>query len=194
MIDWEEQWRLFAPNFYDGCAHIPLSNGEEIRLKPGEGFGDLSHPTTQLMLKLMSSRVQNKIVVDIGCGSGILSIAAAKLGAKKVYGIDIDPQALAHAKKNCEFNHCHKRVFIRKTLPAEVFHTPTVILMNMIMNEQKCAWKSNQQLHSECIIASGILTEQKQAYLELVKSWGWPRPEKICTKSGWLGFLFFEMS
>ena len=72
-----------------------------IRLNPGLGFGTGSHPTTALCLKwLASQEVSNKIVVDYGCGSGILALAARALGAKEVWAVDHDPQALM-ATREC---------------------------------------------------------------------------------------------
>ncbi len=95
---WTQQWELFAPNFKNGKAHIETPGGT-IRLFPGPGFGDFSHPTTRLTLHLMRPYVKNESVIDIGCGSGILSFGAAAMGAKSVYGYDIDEEAVAHAKK-----------------------------------------------------------------------------------------------
>ena len=100
---WEKQWELFAPNFKNGKAHIdltPYGCPEILQLYPGPGFGDLSHPTTRIVLELMQPYIQNHAVLDIGCGSGILSLAAAAMGASEVYGYDIDPEAVEHAKKN----------------------------------------------------------------------------------------------
>ena len=82
-VNWEEQWALFAESSFDGKAHIDLSQfggASTLLLLPGPGFGDLSHPTTYLMLKMMQNRVQNLPVLDIGTGSGILALAALSLG------------------------------------------------------------------------------------------------------------------
>src|SRR3990172_3771542 len=77
-INWMEQWEQFAPNFHDGYAHIDLSRfGAEtpVRLKPGPGFGDLSHPTTRIMLELVGKRLKKRPLIDIGSGSGILTLS-----------------------------------------------------------------------------------------------------------------------
>ncbi|MGE5161556.1 MAG: 50S ribosomal protein L11 methyltransferase [Betaproteobacteria bacterium] len=76
-----------------------------VRLDPGVAFGTGTHPTTRLCLRWLDSNLRpGASVLDYGCGSGILAIAAAKLGASHVVGIDIDPQALQAARANSEAN------------------------------------------------------------------------------------------
>ena len=131
MIDWENQWELHAPNFSKGVANVHLQEygGPHLsfQMVPGPGFGDLSHPTTQLMLYLMPPKILSP-VLDIGCGSGVLSIAAKMRGAPSVIGIDIDPNALMHAQNNAQLNGVTCR--FEKALSA-VPENP-LILMNMI--------------------------------------------------------------
>lgn len=179
-IDWEAQWQAHGLNFFDGHVHVDLSQWSEthqiLRLKPGPGFGDLSHPTTRLILQLMGKYVKGHPVVDIGCGSGVLTLAALAMGASVAYGIDIDPEALKHSKENAEFNGLDQCRF----LEASQFHwkdfsKPVVILMNMISSEQKVAWASLPSLHSVsgfCLI-SGIRQEEKASYLTHVNHMGW---------------------
>ena len=72
---WDQQWELFAPQFKEGKAHIDLTDYgvcKTLQLYPGPGFGDLSHPTTRLVLQLMKPHLQQRLAIDIGCGSGIL--------------------------------------------------------------------------------------------------------------------------
>ncbi len=76
-----------------------------IRIDPGMAFGTGTHPTTQLCLQLLEDWLPaGEPIIDIGCGSGILSIAALKLGARAALGVDIDAEALANARKNAEAN------------------------------------------------------------------------------------------
>ena len=78
-----------------------------IRLDPGLAFGTGSHPTTRLCLRwLDSSQLKGRSVLDYGCGSGILAIAAAKLGARQVHATDIDPQASIATRDNALANEC----------------------------------------------------------------------------------------
>jgi ribosomal protein L11 methyltransferase len=178
---WEQQWELFAPDFRDGKAHIDLSPfgcKTVLQLLPGPGFGDLSHPTTRLMLKLMQPHVKGKTVIDIGCGSGILSVAAEAMGAKKVYGYDIDPDAVAHSRKNS------KTVTFSEKPPEEI-EPDTIFLMNMISSEQEQAWKLiRPRVRGGILITSGILEKDKENYLN-------NRPfMKMAQEEAWVGFVF----
>ena len=111
--DWEREWmdnfhpikfgeRLWVcPSWRD----IPDPGAVNVMLDPGLAFGTGTHPTTALCMQWLDATIKpEQTVVDFGCGSGILGIAALKLGAKRVIGVDIDPQAieasLANAKRN----------------------------------------------------------------------------------------------
>jgi ribosomal protein L11 methyltransferase len=83
----------------------PDPSAVNLRLDPGLAFGTGTHPTTALCLQWLDGLdLIDKTVVDFGCGSGILAIAALKLGAKRVIGIDIDPQAIQASHANAERN------------------------------------------------------------------------------------------
>ncbi len=111
--DWEREWmenfhpmkfgeRLWiCPSWRD----IPEPDAVNVMLDPGLAFGTGTHPTTALCLEWLEGLdLSGKTVIDFGCGSGILAIAAIKLGAEKVIGIDIDPQALQASRDNAERN------------------------------------------------------------------------------------------
>ncbi len=111
--DWEREWmenfhpmkfgeRLWiCPSWRD----IPEPDAVNVMLDPGLAFGTGTHPTTALCLEWLERLdLSGKTVIDFGCGSGILAIAAIKLGAEKVIGIDIDPQALQASRDNAERN------------------------------------------------------------------------------------------
>ncbi|MBP9841141.1 MAG: 50S ribosomal protein L11 methyltransferase [Simkaniaceae bacterium] len=154
-IDWKKQWKFHAPNFKNGYAHLHPRECSPFRLLPGPGFGDNSHPTTQLMLQLMPDLVKGKHVIDIGCGSGILSIAAAKMGALSVHGVDIDPLALTHARKNAELNNL--------TISFSTHYNPShdaIYLMNMIPLEQREAVRTLTPSLGSLWLISGILSSQ----------------------------------
>jgi len=83
----------------------PQADAVNILLDPGLAFGTGTHPTTSLCLQWLDGQdLSGKQVLDYGCGSGILAIAAAKLGAEKITAIDIDPQALQATRDNAERN------------------------------------------------------------------------------------------
>ncbi len=119
--DWEREWmdnfhpirfgqRLWVcPSWRD----IPEPDAVNIMLDPGMAFGTGTHPTTALCLEwLDSAEVTGKTVVDFGCGSGILAIAALLLGAKQAIGTDIDQQALIASTANAERNGVAERLAV----------------------------------------------------------------------------------
>ncbi len=185
MINWEEQWASFAEGYKDGKAHIDLSKyggTATLQLLPGPGFGDLSHPTTALMLKLMQAKVKDQSILDIGCGSGILTLAALLLGARVAVGVDIDSDAILHAQKNQKLNNL--KALFTLSLPKKKFD---IALMNMISSEQQVVMK--QPIEADLWITSGMLVKQREEYLELTKSWGWTLLEEA-TQEEWMGMIF----
>ncbi|OED85799.1 50S ribosomal protein L11 methyltransferase [Vibrio breoganii] len=111
--DWEREWMdNFHPMKFGerlwvcpSWREIPEPDAVNVMLDPGLAFGTGTHPTTSLCLEWLEGLdLEGKTVIDFGCGSGILAIAAIKLGAKKVVGIDIDPQAIIASKANAERN------------------------------------------------------------------------------------------
>jgi ribosomal protein L11 methyltransferase len=100
-----------------------------IRLDPGLAFGTGTHPTTALCLDwLDGADLAGKSVLDYGCGSGILAIAAAKLGAKRVWAVDIDPQALLASDDNASENEVEDRIELFH--PAEL---PTSLRVDVLL-------------------------------------------------------------
>ncbi len=190
---WEKQWELFAPNFKDGKAHIdltPYGCSETLQLYPGPGFGDLSHPTTRIVLTLMRPYIKDHPVLDIGCGSGILSLAAAAMGASQVDGYDIDPEAVEHAKKNATLSLFQKKIHFSTKPPEKI---PSVLLMNMISSEQAVAWSviEDRIPSSAVLITSGILEENADEYLEWRTRQGWKEIKKL-TEKDWTGFVLSQ--
>lgn len=192
---WEKQWELFAPNFKNGKAHIdltPYGCPETLQLYPGPGFGDFSHPTTRLVLRLMQPYVKGHSVLDIGCGSGILSLAAAAMGASSVYGYDIDPSSIQHAQKNLKLSPHAKNITFSENPPRKIL-PGTVLLMNMISSEQEQAWSSiaDRIPASVLLIASGVLKEYEEDYLAWRKEQDF-RMTRTLTEDKWCGYIFLR--
>jgi len=108
-----------------------------VRLDPGLAFGTGSHPSTRLVLAWLARQLApGSSVLDYGCGSGILAIAAAKLGAARADGVDVDPQALATAADNARINGVALRTFPPERLPpgtydvvvANILSQPLIVL------------------------------------------------------------------
>lgn len=91
----------------------PDPKAVNLKLDPGLAFGTGNHASTYLCLQwLAKTDLKDKVVIDYGCGSGILAVAALLLGAKKVYATDIDPQAVLATKQNAELNEVLDRLYV----------------------------------------------------------------------------------
>lgn len=117
----------------DTKGRIPL------RIDPSMAFGTGTHPTTQLCLVLLEKyQKSGNEVLDVGCGSGILSIAAVKLGAHKAYGVDIDPLSVKASYENAELNEVTDKVLFKLGSVAEVLgddcipHNTPLVLANIL--------------------------------------------------------------
>lgn len=113
------------------CAP-PNQDAVNVVLDPGVAFGTGSHPTTRLCLAWLRERVRpGCTVLDYGCGSGILAIAAARLGAARVTGVDIDPQALRASARNAAQNGVHASFVHVDQFPEERFD---IVVANILAN------------------------------------------------------------
>lgn len=103
-------------------------------LDPGFAFGTGEHPTTKMCLEwLCAHPPQGQVMLDYGCGSGILGLAGLKLGASKAYGLDIDPQACEASRENAALNHYQQEFSIHQR-PAELPAAFDLIIANIVMN------------------------------------------------------------
>lgn len=142
--EWADQWKRYyhvtpisnrltiVPSWEE---YIPTGDEQIIRLDPGMAFGTGTHPTTVLILKLMEEYLKaGDRVIDVGCGSGILSIAAAKLGASSVSALDLDPVAVQVTEENCELNDVDQTVEVRQNnlLQGIRVDTPQMIVSNIL--------------------------------------------------------------
>ncbi|WP_419147017.1 50S ribosomal protein L11 methyltransferase [Pseudoalteromonas 'SMAR'] len=175
--DWEREWmdnfhpikfgeRLWiCPSWRD----IPDPDAVNVLLDPGLAFGTGTHATTALCLQWLEQQdLSGKTVVDFGCGSGILGIAAIKLGAERVIGIDIDPQALLASRDNAERNGVAEQleVYLPENQPQ---FTADIVVANILAQPLR-------ELHQVIlgflgehgkIAMSGILAEQAQSVADV---------------------------
>ncbi len=125
---WERAWMAdFKPMNFGGklwvvpsYAEPPEPDAVNLRLDPGLAFGSGTHNTTALCLRwLAETDLQGKTVVDFGCGSGVLAVAALLLGAKQAIGTDIDPQAITASQDNAEANNVaeHLALYLPEKMP-----------------------------------------------------------------------------
>ena len=131
-----------------------------LELDPGLAFGTGSHPTTRLCMEWLEQNAPvNKTVMDYGCGSGILAIVAKKLGAGKVEGVDIDPQAIVSAEFNATRNQCA----IEFSLPNKISNdTYDVVVANILSNPLKlmAPMLANKVVPGGMLVLSGVLARQ----------------------------------
>ena len=139
-----------------------------IIIEPGSGFGTGSHPTTQLCLKWINKNIEsNSTMLDYGCGSGILSISANKLGYLDVTGIDNDKQALLNAERNLSLNSAKVNFFHSENYNYEKQYDVTIanILLNSIIKLKDKLISSLKP--NGTLILSGILEEQGSKLIEV---------------------------
>ena len=189
--NWMEAWKQHYNPILIGKSLVivpawmesPEPDRIAIKIDPGMAFGTGTHPTTQLCLELMEEYFEKllvvnrqlSIVIDVGCGSGILSIAAIKLGAARALGVDIDPGSIVNARENAATNQVGdelildvgslqeildgKFAFSKASLVVANILAPVIIrlfdagLVDLIENDG-------------AVVLSGILQEQAQSVIE----------------------------
>jgi ribosomal protein L11 methyltransferase len=156
-----------VPTWHDA----PNPKALNIILDPGLAFGTGSHPTTHLCLAWLVNEIKPQHeVLDYGCGSGILAIAAKKLGAKEVVGVDIDAQAIIASQFNAEQNHVEADFYMATHYPekpadvvvANILSSALMVLAPALAR----ACKTNGR-----IALSGILREQAEQVSAIYAEW-----------------------
>ena len=151
--------------------HEPPAQAEQvIRLDPGLAFGTGTHPTTRMCLRwLATRRLDGQRVLDYGCGSGILAIGAAKVGAGEIVAVDIDPAAVESTRLNASNNH----VTLMPGLPDVAQGSFQVVLANILATPLKvlapllCA-RVGAGGH---LVLAGILSRQRDELIEAYAPW-----------------------
>lgn len=159
-----------------------------IEIDPGMAFGTGTHATTSLCLKLLEKHLKKgDAVLDVGCGSGILAIASALLGAEKTLGIEIDPIAVAISKENVDLNKLVQKIEIQEgDLTKGIDFKGDMVVANLmadlvIMLSEDVA----KHLKQEGIyISSGILIEKQAQVVEKISRSGFEIIE-ILEQDGW---------
>jgi len=173
---WERAWMEYYHPMKFGKSLWVCPTGQEkieegcvcMTLDPGLAFGTGTHPTTALCLEWLANHdITDQIVIDYGCGSGILAVAAVLLGAKEVHAIDIDPQAMIATQANAEKNKVQEK--IKCNLPEEfVAFQADIVLANILANTL-CDLAEPLSLLLKPkgnLVLSGILNEQADSVIE----------------------------
>ena len=166
-----------------------------IKINPGMAFGTGTHPSTQLCLALMEKVIQGRetagalTCIDVGCGSGILSIAALRLGATEVLGVDIDPDSVRNARENAAANGIGSALALEVGSVEEILHgkfTPrrasmvTVNILAPVIVRLISAGLAELVEMKGIAILGGILQEQAGGVIEAAEAAGlrlWERQE-----------------
>ncbi len=164
----------------------PQPSGAAVQLDPGLAFGTGNHATTALCLEWLAGQVlEGKQIIDYGCGSGILAIAALKLGAKRVWAVDYDSQALTAAMENAKRNQA--AAMVETLLPEQLpMLQVDVLLANILANpliELASRFASLVAAEGQLVL-SGILPEQSEQVQQAYQPWfkDWARAES----EGWV--------
>jgi ribosomal protein L11 methyltransferase len=162
---------------------IPDPDAVNIILDPGLAFGTGTHPTTRLCLAWLDGRPQApKSLIDYGCGSGIIAIAAAKLGAGRVVGVDIDPQAIMTSRENAARNKVmvdfwdadQAKPAATEVVVANILANPLQVLAPLL---------AELTLPGGDIALSGILVPQAEQVMAIYERWYTMNP--IVEDEGW---------
>jgi|YNPMSStandDraft_2_1061718.scaffolds.fasta_scaffold10841_2 ribosomal protein L11 methyltransferase len=175
--NWNEQWEksfepiiideklLIKAPFHTNTLKYPL----EITIQPQMSFGTGHHPTTQLIASyLLKKNIENKVVADAGCGTGVLSVLVEKLGAKKIIAFDIEENAVNSAKENIKNNNCFKIEVFKGTIRSVLLENVDIIIANINRNvllEEMPLYFSKIMDGGELII-SGFIQKDVQIILD----------------------------
>jgi ribosomal protein L11 methyltransferase len=201
--DWGENWKRFFKPVQVTPKFVVKPPWSKIRLKrrqipiditPGMAFGTGTHATTILCIRALEERLKKKglSVLDVGTGSGILSIIAAKLGAKEVWGIDIDGVAAENARENVEKNHVSDIVRIRKGSLGDLERKFDIVVANIDLKSLRRMKKPllRHLKNKGFLILSGILEGEKEKLHEYYLETGLLRWIKETQEGEWVCLTF----
>lgn len=160
-----------VPAWAESGAVADASGAIHIQLDPGLAFGTGSHPTTHLCLEWLESNLQTgHSVLDYGCGSGILAIAAKLLGAGSTVGVDIDEQAVRATEYNATVNHSDLRASLPAGLAEGQFQ---VVVANILSNPLKvlAPMLANRVAPGGYLVLSGVLERQAEEVAQAYAPW-----------------------
>jgi len=169
---WRDVWlQHLAPIEVAGfCIHPPWSTPFQtvrgaLSIDPGQAFGSGHHPTTKLAIEALSQVVQpGDSVLDIGCGTGVLAIVAAALGATDVVGIDIEPGIVELARSNAEANNV-EAAFVTQRL-ATIDRGFDVVVANVTIGTQRALLADADARWRRALILTGLLADQGNELFE----------------------------
>ncbi len=202
--DWSVNWkRHWKQQFYGKRLSVcpswiePAEADERIILQidPGMAFGTGTHETTSLLLEWLDELgdLSGQNVLDAGCGTGILAIAALKLGAAFALGYDNDPDAIVVARENAEVNNCQLAAHFKVSDPASATDGATFDLVLANIQRSVIVDFFPSLLRSVAsdrpLLVSGILAEEEAIMVKLAEEYGLPAPE-IRRQREWIALCY----
>lgn len=201
--DWSETWKRFFKPVQVTSRFVVRPSWSKVRLKkrqiaiaitPGMAFGTGTHATTILSIQALEERLPKRgfSVLDVGTGSGILSIIASKLGAKEVWGIDIDGVAVKNARENLELNRVSNNVKIRKGSIGVLQKKFDVIIANIDFKSLRRMRGSllGHLKNKGFLLLSGILEEDEKRLREHYLETGRCQWIHVARREGWICLTF----
>ncbi|MFA6940169.1 MAG: 50S ribosomal protein L11 methyltransferase [Clostridiaceae bacterium] len=183
--DWANNWKKYYKTTKIGekivvvpmwKSYTPKGGEAVIKMDPGMAFGTGTHETTRMCVKALERHVKNNSeVFDIGTGSGILSIAASKLGAKKVTAVDLDKVAVDAARDNVSFNNINNVEVLNGNLMDLVKGKADIVVANIIADIIMLLAKDVKSYLKDdgVFISSGIIKDRKDDVIEKLKIEGY---------------------
>ena len=155
---------------YEKKGQTPLL----VVIKPSMGFGTGHHVTTRLMLKaLQALPVEDRTVLDIGCGSGVLAIAAVRLGARSAVGIDVDADAIANATENVDLNNVRELVRLEHADFEEISSPAQVVMANLtggLLERSSARLAKLVEPHGHLVV-SGFMESERATVVPPLERW-----------------------
>ncbi len=200
---WKQNWKpdlignsiLILPAWLE--APKEFTEKKIIRIDPGFAFGTGSHPSTRLCIEALDNDPPiGKTIADLGCGSGILSLVALKLGAKSIFAVDTDSLAISATKLNFSINNLPKRSLnvYKGSIEQLVVNIPEekidLMLCNILAPVIKSLGSDFYRIIGEKgkVILSGLLIEQSKEIQEFFSSIGWEMLD-LKTKDNWASMI-----
>ena len=197
-VDWTEAWKLRITSHTLGTLTVSppwlaeaLEPDTTIVIEPGMAFGTGEHPTTRGVVRLLPRQLRvGAVVADLGAGSAVLSIAAAKLGAARVYAVELDGDAIPDAEQNVVRNGVADRVHVFEADAGALLPLVApvdVILANIISSVliELFPVMATSLRPGGTAILSGILLEERATMLEVLAAHGWTVLEEDAEDIWW---------
>jgi ribosomal protein L11 methyltransferase len=187
--DWADRWRAFHEPVLVGSAlwvrppwAEPREGALDIVIDPGQAFGTGAHPTTRLSLELLLDLEPQGSFVDLGCGSGVLAIAAAKLGFTPITAVDNEPAAVEATRANAAANRVALDRVERLDLRAQAPPAGRTVAANLV---RPLLLQLAGRVEGESLILSGLLEHEVD---EVAAAFG-GREQARLTEGGWAALL-----